>query len=123
VGPAVALDLLISSRRVSGTEAAQLGLVNAALPTGEVLAHSVAYVESLARRCSPTSLSIMKRQVYAQLHAGLGPAEQEAQRLMLASFGRPDFAEGVAAFLQKRPPTFPRLGETLSPTDLDEPVD
>jgi enoyl-CoA hydratase/carnithine racemase len=110
VGPGAALDLLFSSRRVTGREAAELGLVNAALPAGEVLAHSVAYVEDLARRCSPTSLSIMKRQVYAQLHAGLGPAEQEARRLMLASFGRPDFAEGVAAFLQKRPPSFGRLG-------------
>jgi enoyl-CoA hydratase/carnithine racemase len=110
VGPAVALDLMFSSRRVTGAEAAQLGLVNAALPAGEVLSHSVAYVESLARRCSPTSLSIMKRQVYAQLHAGLGPAEQESQQLMLASFTRPDFTEGVTAFLQKRPPSFPRLG-------------
>jgi enoyl-CoA hydratase/carnithine racemase len=109
VGPAVALDLLFSSRRVSGEEAAQLGLVNAALPADEVLAHSVAYVEDLARRCSPTSLAIMKRQVYEQLHAGLGPAEQEAQRLMLASFGRPDFNEGVAAFMQRRPPSFGRL--------------
>ncbi len=115
VGPAVALDLLLSSRRVTGAEAAQLGLVNAALPAGEVLSHSLAYVESLARRCSPTSLSIMKQQVYAQLHAGLGPAEREAQRLMVASFARPDFAEGVAAFLQKRPPSFPRLGGTLLP--------
>jgi enoyl-CoA hydratase/carnithine racemase len=109
VGPGVALDLLFSSRRVSGTEAAQLGLVNAALPADQVLAHSVAYLEDLARRCSPTSLSIMKRQVYSQLHAGLGPAEKEAQALMLGSFTRPDFPEGVAAFLQKRPPSFPRL--------------
>jgi enoyl-CoA hydratase/carnithine racemase len=51
----------------------------------------------------------MKRQVYGQLHAGLGPAEREAQRLMVESFGRPDFTEGVRSFLEKRPPTFPRL--------------
>jgi enoyl-CoA hydratase/carnithine racemase len=47
--------------------------------------------------------------VYQQLHAGLGPAEREAKRLMVESFGRPDFAEGVKAFQERRPPSFPRL--------------
>jgi hypothetical protein len=28
---------------------------------------------------------------------------------MLASFGRPDFREGVQAYLQRRPPSFARL--------------
>ena len=40
-------------------------------------------------------MAIMKRQVYAQLHAGLGAAHDESVRLMLESFGRADFAEGV----------------------------
>ena len=110
VGPAVALDLLVSSRQVRGVECAQLGVVNAAVPSGELLAHCRAYLEDVAARCSPTSIAIMKRQVYAQLHAGLGPAELESQQLMVESFGRPDFTEGVQSFLQKRPPVFGRLG-------------
>jgi enoyl-CoA hydratase/carnithine racemase len=52
----------------------------------------------------------MKRQVYSQLHAGLGPAELDSRRLMVESFGRPDFKEGVRSFLEKRPPSFQRLG-------------
>jgi enoyl-CoA hydratase/carnithine racemase len=108
-GPGVAMDLLLSSRKVRGSECAALGLVNAAMPADEVLPHAVAYVRGLAERCSPASMAVMKRQVYSQLHAGLGPAEREAQRLMVESFGRPDFAEGVQSFLQKRPPKFARL--------------
>ncbi|HEX8803119.1 MAG TPA: enoyl-CoA hydratase-related protein [Acidimicrobiales bacterium] len=109
VGPGVAMDLMLSSRKVSGAECARLGLVNAALPADEVLPHSVRYVQDLAAHCSPTSMAIIKRQAYAQLHAGLGPAERESQRLMVESFGRPDFAEGVQSFLERRPPSFPRI--------------
>jgi enoyl-CoA hydratase/carnithine racemase len=108
VGSGAALDLLFSSRRVDGTECERLGLVNRAVD-GDVAAAARAYVTELAERCSPTSLAIMKRQVYQGLHAGLGPKELEAQRLMVESFGRPDFAEGVQSFLQKRPPKFQRL--------------
>jgi enoyl-CoA hydratase/carnithine racemase len=110
IGPSAALDLLMSSRRVTGAEAASMGVVNAAMPAGEVVAHSRRYVEDIAARCSPTSIAIMKRQIYGQLHAGLGPAESESQQLMIESFGRPDFREGVTSFLEKRAPRFGRLG-------------
>jgi enoyl-CoA hydratase/carnithine racemase len=110
IGPGPALDLLFSSRRVTGTEAAAMGLVNAALPAGEVLPHARRYIEELAAHCAPTSLAIMKRQVYEQLTALLGPSEKEAKRLMFESFQRPDFKEGVNSFLEKRDPRFERLG-------------
>ncbi len=109
VGTAVALDLLFSSRKITGTEAAAMGLVNAALPTDQVLAHAQQYVRDLAATSSPASMAIMKRQVYQQLHAGLLAAEREAHALMLESFGRPDFREGVQSYLDKRPPQFGRL--------------
>jgi len=108
VGSAIALDLLFSSRKLDGSECERLGLVNRAVDD-DVRKVAQAYVVDLAEHCSPTSLAIMKRQVYQQLHAGLGPAEREAQRLMVESFGRPDFAEGVQSFLQKRRPRFARL--------------
>jgi len=110
VGSARAMDLLISSRKVTGTEAAEMGLVNKALPADQVLAHAQEYVRDMAARCSPASIAIMKRQVYSQLHAGLGPAELESRRLMVESFERPDMKEGVQSFLEKRPPSFERLG-------------
>jgi enoyl-CoA hydratase/carnithine racemase len=110
VGPGRALDLLFSSRKIDGAEASAMGLVNAALPAEEVLPHSRRYIEDMAARCSPASLEIMKREVYEHLMASLGPAEKEAYKLMVESFGRPDFREGVQSFLEKRPPNFGRIG-------------
>jgi enoyl-CoA hydratase/carnithine racemase len=109
VGTAVALDLLFSSRKITGTEAAALRLVNAAVPAGEVLAHAQRYVRDLAATSSPISMAIMKRQVYQQLHAGLLASEREARALMMESFGRADFREGVSAFTERRSPRFERL--------------
>jgi enoyl-CoA hydratase/carnithine racemase len=108
-GPAVALDLLFSSRKISGTEAAALHVVNAALPREEVVRHAQQYVRDLAATSSPASMAIMKRQVYQQLHAGLFAAEREARTLMIESFGRADFHEGVNSFVQRRAPSFERL--------------
>jgi enoyl-CoA hydratase/carnithine racemase len=109
VGPAHALDLLFSARRVDGVEAARMGLVNRALPAAEVLVAAQDYVRGLARSSSPASMAIMKRQVYSELHAGLAAAERNAIGLMAESFDRPDFAEGVASYVERRPPNFPRL--------------
>ena len=109
VGPSVALDLLMSSRRVDGEEALRLGLANHLVEPDELLDFCRRYIGDLAARCSPSSIAVMKRQVHQQFHAGLGDAERESQKLMVESFGRPDFAEGVQSFLRKRPPEFARL--------------
>lgn len=109
VGPAAALDLLLSSRKIGGEEAERLGLVNRALAPDALLDHCRTYVQHLADSCSPASMAVMKRQVYEGLHAPLGRAEADSHRLMSESFRRPDVAEGVTSFLEKRPPSFPRL--------------
>jgi len=109
VGPAFALDLLFSARRVDAAEAERIGLVNRVLPHDELLPFVREYARDLAAHCSPASMAIMKRQVYQQLHAALGPSEREAVQLMLESFKRPDFREGVVSFLEKRPPRFDRI--------------
>jgi len=111
VGTAHALDLLFSARKVDAAEAERIGLVNRVLPHDELLPFVHRYVEDLAANCSPASMAIMKRQVWQHWTAELDVAEREAVTLMLESFGRPDFREGVTSFLEKRPPRFTRIGD------------
>ena len=106
VGPARALDLLLSGRVVIAEEAAALGLVNRALPGGRLLDEALAYARDLAANCSPASMAAMKRQVYADLERGSDEAVAEADRLMLESLRSPDFREGVQSFLERRAPRF-----------------
>ena len=109
MGPAHALDILFSARRFDAAEAERIGLVNRVLPHDELLPFVREYVEDLAANCSPTSMAVMKRQVYQHLAGRLGPAERESVQLMLESFERPDQREGVMSFLEKRPPKFKRV--------------
>src|SRR5205823_5188728 len=125
VGPARALDLLLSGRVLLGAEAAELGLVNRAVEGDRALEEALDYARTLARECSPASMAVMKRQVYADYEHTLAESLSEANRLMAESFSRPDFAEGVGSFVERRPPDFPPLavpstpaGAAVPPTEL-----
>ncbi len=109
VGTGPAMDLLFSARKIDAAEARLIGLVNQVLTHDELLPFAYRYVEDLALNCSPTSMAIMKRQVYQDLMESLSHAEKKAFELMLSSFQGVDFREGVMSFLEKRPPKFGRL--------------
>lgn len=111
VGPARALDLLLSGRVVLAQEAHELGLVNHVAEPERLHEETLAYARELAVNCSPASMAAMKRQVYVDLDRGLAEATADADRLMLASFSRPDFVEGVSSFLERRSPRFAALAE------------
>lgn len=109
IGPSRALDLLWSSRRIGADEALQMGLVNRVVAGENLLAESCAYIEDLAHNASPTSLMLMKRQVYKHLNTTLHDAMVESNELMAGTLAAPDFKEGVKSFLEKRPPEFQRI--------------
>jgi enoyl-CoA hydratase/carnithine racemase len=106
VGHANALDLLFSARMVDSAEALRMGLVNQVFPQDTFLAKVTEYARDVAANSSPRSTRIMKRQVYDAMFQTLGEAFDVAEREMLASLQCEDFKEGVAHFLEKRPPVF-----------------
>lgn len=106
IGLTHANDLLLSSRIVLAEEAAEIGLVNAVFELDELLPRTYEYVERLVSTVSRGSLRETKRQIYTDLHRDVGSAVAESEELLRTMVKHPDFAEGVAAFNEKRPPRF-----------------
>ncbi len=109
VGPSRARDLLLSARVVRGEEAHRIGLVDFLAEPSALLEQAVAYADDLAANCSPASLAIMKRQLTEAFDQTFADSYSEAETLIRESFQRPDAAEGVNSYLEKRPPAFPPL--------------
>jgi enoyl-CoA hydratase/carnithine racemase len=108
-GIARALDVLLSGRVFLAQEALEMGLVNRLVAPEAVLADAQAYARDLAEHCSPASMAVIKRQVYGHLDGGLAAALEDSLRLMNESLTTDDFREGVASYVQQRPPRFAPL--------------
>jgi enoyl-CoA hydratase/carnithine racemase len=106
IGLGRANDLLLSSRVVLAEEAAEMGLVNAVLEPQELLPHTYDYARRLIGTVSRRSLQETKRQVATDLHRDVGTSVEESRVLLDEMMREPDFAEGVAALTEKRPPRF-----------------
>jgi enoyl-CoA hydratase/carnithine racemase len=109
IGTSAALDLLLSARVITGTEAHGMGLVDRLLPPEDLVSEALAYAQDLATSCSPSSMAIMKAQVLDDLSATFEDSVRRAEELMAASFAHPDMAEGVDSYLEKREPRFAPL--------------
>jgi enoyl-CoA hydratase/carnithine racemase len=106
VGLSNALDLLFSARMVDAEEALRMNLVNRIFPEQRLMEGVRSYAGELAASVSPRSLRVMKRQVYDAQFQTLAEAVTLADAELLASMESEDFKEGVAHFLEKRPPKF-----------------
>lgn len=106
VGHANALDLLLSARRVSSEEALRIGLVNRLCSPDKLREETYAYARDLADFVSPSAMAVIKRQVYDVPFQTLAEATIDANREMHIALQGADFREGVASFMEKRPPRF-----------------
>jgi enoyl-CoA hydratase/carnithine racemase len=109
IGTSRALDLLWSSRPCDGEEAYRLGIADRLVETGNAVDAAKDYLRQLASNVSPTSLKVIKAQVYRHLNMSLGESMHETNDWMNQSLQRDDFKEGVTSFIEKRSPNFNRL--------------
>ena len=99
-------DLLLTSRVFTTDEAHALGLVNELFPAEELMDSTYAYVERLIATVSPNSLRQTRWQIYRDMHRSAADAVRDSERLIDEMMTQPDYAEGVSAFMEKRPPSW-----------------
>lgn len=102
IGRRRAFEMLVTGEFVEAEEAARLGLVNRAVAPDALEAETRQLAETIATKLGPV-VAIGKRAFYEQ--AMLAPKEAYAYtgRVMAENMLRRDTAEGIAAFLDKRP--------------------
>lgn len=100
-----AFEMLTTGRIVGAEEALRLGLVNRVAAPEALVEETTALAETVAGKLS-AAVRIGKRTFHEQAEMGLDDAYAHAGAAMAANMGLDDTAEGIAAFLEKRPPSW-----------------
>jgi 2-(1,2-epoxy-1,2-dihydrophenyl)acetyl-CoA isomerase len=105
VGPKRALDLLLTNRRISAHEAADLGLVSRVVDPGQLSGEADRLAAALAGGATG-AIGATRRLVAAGLSNELDAHLDREARCLAEAAVSADGREGVTAFLEKRPPRF-----------------
>ncbi|WP_426954354.1 enoyl-CoA hydratase-related protein [Muricoccus radiodurans] len=105
VGRKAALELILTGRVFGAAEAARLGLVNRVVPAADLLDEAITLARELSGK-PPLTLAA----ALAAVHRGMDAAIDDGLAIEEAAFAHivptHDAQEGVAAFVEKRPPRF-----------------
>ena len=119
IGLSRAMELLLSGRYFSGTEAAEMGLFSRALPAEEVLPAAQEFARDLAANTAPVSVAATKALIYRAFGEPDPIAAHDRERdLVRLLGGQADSKEAIKAFLEKRPPQWQLSKNKDFPPDL-----
>ncbi|PRX46144.1 enoyl-CoA hydratase/carnithine racemase [Prauserella shujinwangii] len=104
VGPAHARYFLLSGLLIDSTRAREIGLVNDVFAPSALEESTMDFVGTLCAR-SQASIRGMNR-IIEKILSGHEETDSEVERIRLDAVHGEDYAEGVAAFLERRTPTF-----------------
>jgi enoyl-CoA hydratase len=105
VGSAMARELIFTGKMIDANEALRIGLVNAVFEPDELLSAAQKTAAEIAQK-GPLAIAQSKRLIRDGMQVPLIQAIKLEQDAFGASFDTEDQAEGMAAFLEKRPPNF-----------------
>lgn len=103
VGKALAMDMVLTGRLLDANEALTMGVISRVAPAGGWLAHAEEVATAIASRSS-IAQKLAKQAVQAAFESGLSAGIDYERALFSTAFSTDDASEGIAAFLEKRPP-------------------